>query len=125
MALSMRRMVDVSSDGFNRSNPRGIGSPLGGCLRPLRVGRRQLRRQLPFARRLGGRSRRLERRGEHGVRLPVGGIPADGFAQPEDRRRRVLLRPVRVAEVEVVVGVVPVELEGLVEVVRRDARPAA
>ena len=118
MALSIRRIVDTSSDGFCRSNPRGIGSPAGRFLRPFRVGRRQLRRELTLARRLRLRAGRFERGRHHGVRFAVGGISADGFAQPEDGRRRILLGPVRVAEIEIVVGILLIDFHCLVEIVR-------
>ena len=59
------------------------------------------------------------------MRLAIGGIPAHGLAQPENRRLRIFLRPVGVAQIEVVVRIVLVELERLIEVITSRARFAA
>ena len=53
------------------------------------------------------------------MRVAVGGIAPHRLAQPVDRRLRIALQPVGVAEVEDVVGVVRVGVRRLVEVVRR------
>ena len=53
------------------------------------------------------------------MRFAIGRIAANRLAQPENRRLRVFLGPIGVAEVEVVVRIVLVELERLIEVVGR------
>ena len=53
------------------------------------------------------------------MRFAIGGIPAHRFAQPENRCRCILFRPVRVAKIEVVVRIVLIDLECLVEIIGR------
>ena len=57
------------------------------------------------------------------MRVGVGRIAAHSFAQPVDRRLRVVLLPVRVPEVEHVIGIGRVGFGRLVEVVRRQPLP--
>ena len=49
------------------------------------------------------------------MRIPVGGIAPDRFAQPVGGGGRILVQPVGVAEIEAVVGVGRLQLRGLVE----------
>jgi hypothetical protein len=53
------------------------------------------------------------------MRIAVRGIAADALAQPVDRRLRVVLLPVGVAQVEEVIRVVRIDLGRLLEVERR------
>ena len=85
------------------------------------IGRRQPPRQLLLARRLPSAAGGGQRGAEHEVRVAVGRIAAHRFAQPVDRRRRVALVPVGVAEIEEVVGLARIGFGRLVEVVRRQA----
>ena len=62
------------------------------------------------------------------MRVPVGGIATHGFAQPVDRGLHVLVEPIRVSEIEEVVGLVGSRFSGLGEEVGRLAglrRPTA
>ena len=67
---------------------------------PALVLRRQPFRELALARGLGGGAGLLQRDAENEMRIAVAGIAAHRFAQPIDRGARILVEPVRVAEVE-------------------------
>ncbi len=68
---------------------------------------------------LGGGAGGLQRRAQHEVRVAVARLAAHGLAQPVHGRREVLLPPVGVAQVERVVGLRGIGLDGLVEEVGR------
>jgi hypothetical protein len=90
----------------------------------LFVARRELARQIPFPGGLDRASRCLQRARQDVVRIGVGHLAPDGFAQPVDRRLVVPLQRVGVAEVELIVGVAWIGIGGAREVIGRRARLA-
>jgi hypothetical protein len=52
----------------------------------------------------------LQRHAENEVRVAVAGIAAHRFAQPVDRALRILVEPIRVAEIEEQIAVARIEL---------------
>src|SRR5262245_4846739 len=70
----------------------------------VRVPRRELAGQLLLAAGLDGAARDVQRCREHEMRVSVGGIAAQRFAQPVDRPLRIAIERVGVAEIEEHVG---------------------
>ena len=75
-----------------------------------------------LARRFRRRAGLLQCHAEDEMRIPVTRIAAHGFPQPVDRRLRILVDPIGVAEIEEQIAVARIELGCLVEVKRRATR---
>ena len=85
---------------------------------PVFIPRRQAAGQFPLASSFHPAAGRRQARGQHEVRVGVERVAPHRLLQPVNRALRVMLEPVRVAEVEGDVRLVAVEFDRLREVVR-------
>ena len=111
------RQLDLVLDALEPPRHRVAARPIARLVR-----RREAAGQLALARGFVGVAAGGERRAEHEMRVAVGRVAADRFAQPVDRGLRIAVQQIRVAEIEDVIGIVGVGFGGLGEVERRLAR---